>query len=233
MRFSPGLIHARGNDIYTKILLHMDGANGGATFDDSSVGGSTHSWTAAGGAKTASASPKFGNAALLCNGSSDYIYIPDSSDLTLGSSDFTIDFWFSVSGGSGAYRYICGQANTSGAAIPCFMGLTPSNVFFCGATSNGSSVTYVTGSTSITSAGYHHAAFIRFGNTLKLFLDGVQEGGDVSFSAAIYDSSNIFSVGALGAYASNRWPGYIDEFRLSIGKARWTSNFTPPAMAYS
>ena len=31
----------------------------------------------------------------------------------------------------------------------------------------------------------------------------------------------------------NRYEGYIDEFRVTKGDARWTANFTPPTSAYS
>ena len=27
-------------------------------------------------------------------------------------------------------------------------------------------------------------------------------------------------------------PGYIDDFTIAIGEARWTSNFTPPDLPY-
>ena len=41
------------------------------------------------------------------------------------------------------------------------------------------------------------------------------------------------SVGARGETTpGNLWWGSIDEFRLSVGKARWTAAFTPPTVAY-
>ncbi len=68
---------------------------------------------------------------------------------------------------------------------------------------------------------------------MKLFIDGVQEGGDVAISGTVNNSSEIFTVGADNAGASDTWMGWIDEFRLSVGVARWTADFTPPASPYT
>ena len=46
-RFGAGFIgglSTPGNDAFTKILLHMDGSNGGTTFTDIAVGGSANTW---------------------------------------------------------------------------------------------------------------------------------------------------------------------------------------------
>jgi hypothetical protein len=87
-----------GNDSFTKILLHMDGANGGTTFTDANVGGSAHTWTA-NSATTSTGTLKFGTASENCGAGVGWIDTPDSADFTLGSGDFTIDFWFNRQGG--------------------------------------------------------------------------------------------------------------------------------------
>ena len=49
-----------------------------------------------------------------------------------------------------------------------------------------------------------------------------------------YDGSgDIYYVGSVNANQSHPpINGYIDEFRISKGDARWTSAFTPPTYAY-
>lgn len=221
-----------GNDAFTKILLHMDGSNGGTVFTDNNAGGSAHTWTPS-SATTSTTQFKFGSTSLSA-GSTGYITTPDSADFTLGSGDWTVDTWFYVSGGSGAARYLAGQMNSAGtnASSSLFLGLTSGNVMSV-TVNNGSTPTTVNGTTAYTTTGWHHVAFVRTGNILRLFLDGVQEGGDVAFSLSVNDSANNFSVGRLGEFASNSWNGFIDEFRLSVGVARWTANFTPPVAAYT
>jgi hypothetical protein len=232
---TPGVIKPAGggNDAYTKVLLHFDGADGSTTITDSNAGGSAHTWTANGNAQLdTGASPKFGTASLLCDGTGDYVSTSDSADFTLGSGDFTIEMWFNVLGGSGGRRALCGHS--VGAFDPTtsfLLELDASNhvVAYLG---NGTALTAVTGTTAITTSGWHHAEFTRSGTTLRLFVDGVQEGGNVTFSGSAVDVAGILSIGAFGNFASFMWNGLIDEFRLSVGIARHTANFTPRSTAY-
>jgi hypothetical protein len=42
----------------------------------------------------------------------------------------------------------------------------------------------------------------------------------------------VLAVGRGGALNTLQWNGFIDEFRLSVGTARWTAGFTPPTANY-
>lgn len=227
---------ATGNDSFTKILLHMQGANTSTTFPDSNVGGSAHTWTAAGNTQISTADFKFGSSSGAFDGTGDLLTAPDSADFTLGSGDFTIDFWFNRAGGNGTRRLFCGSSNSAGGGgFSVSVELTAGNVVSAAASpspGDGTGKVSVTGATAFTAVGWHHVAFVRTGNTLKLFVDGVQEGGDQTFSLAVFDSSNAFGVGCLGELTTLSWFGYMSEFRLSVGTARWTANFTPPTAAY-
>ena len=76
---------------------------------------------------------------------------------------------------------------------------------------------------------WHHIALSRSGTSTRLFLDGVQVG-------STYTDSNNYLVGAsrpiFGASGFNtadvNYLGYIDDFRITRGYARYTSTFTPP-----
>lgn len=224
-----------GNDSFTKILLHFDGADASTTATDSNAGGSAHTWTANGDAQLDTGiTPKFGTAAALFDGTGDYFSTPDHADFTLGSGDFTIDFWFNVNtAGNGTFRYISGQSNAAGSntSVTAHAYLSAGNLIGIYLGSGGVLNNYE-GTTAITTTGWHHYACVRTGNTVKLFLDGVQENSQ-SYSSTLQDSAETYSVGRSGAYASNAFYGSIDEFRLSVGIARWTAGFTPPTVAYS
>jgi hypothetical protein len=72
-----------------------------------------------------------------------------------------------------------------------------------------------------------HIAFVRNGSTLKMYANGTEEWS-VSNSVD-YDENSAFKMGQHSDY----YQGYIDEFRLSIGVARWSANFTPPTAPYT
>lgn len=233
-RFSPGFLHtANGNDQYTKILLHMDGANGGTVFTDSNAGGSAHTWTAT-QATTVTSGQKFGTAIMQSSSTNGRnLDTPAHADFNLGSVDWTIDFWFNTLG-VGTLTYLAGQGPSSGLAASTPFGIVINGTDKVRADiSNGSAFTSVTGTTSTLAAGLHHYEVSRNGNVLRAFLDGVQEGGDVAFSGTIPSATNNFAIGRFGEAISSGFGGLIDEFRLSVGIARHTANFTPPTSAYS
>jgi len=229
-----GTLDENGNDAFTKVLLHFDGVDASTTITDSNAGGSAHTWTAYGNAQLDTGiTPKFGTAALLCDGTGDYVEMSDHADLTLGSGNWTAECWFNRAGGDGGRRFMFGQsvnAMNSNVSINCE--LNASNVVVASVGNGTATLPQITGTTTFTATGWNHVAVVRTGNTLKLFVNGTQEGGDVSFTGSVHDSSGAFRVGALGGYALLMWNGSIDEFRLSVGVARWTANFTPPTRAY-
>jgi hypothetical protein len=221
-----------GNDTYTKVLLQFDGADGGTTITDSNAGGSSHTWTAAGNANTDNAQVKFGMTSLACDGTGDYVSTADHADFSLGSGDFTIDLWFRCTATTGSSEAIAGQgdvavtaATTAWSIFRTTTDIIRANVYV------GGSIYQVDGTTTFTdvaSTGWHHLALVRTSNTLKLFIDGTQEGTDVAISGTVNNATDVLAVGALGAYVAEPWTGWIDEFRISVGIARWTDDFDVP-----
>lgn len=229
------VLSTTGNDTYAKVLLHLNGTDTSTTITDSNAGGSAHTWTANGNAQIDTAAFKFGGASLLCDGTGDYVTTPDSTDFTLGTNDFTADCWFNCTATGGSDRHLWGQvANGLGASVSIRAQRTTANVIQARASIGGSPqiITGTTQFTDVLNTGWHHMAFVRTGNTLKLFIDGVQEGGDLSVSGSVNDSTNNWSVGRAGENTTDTWQGWIDEFRLSNGVARWTTTFTPPTAEY-
>jgi hypothetical protein len=225
---------ATGNDAFTKFLLHFNGTDTSTTIVDTNVGGSAHTWTANGNAQLDTGiTPKFGSAALLCDGTGDYVSTPDHADFTLGSGDWTLDGWFNVAGGAGGARKMYGQCNSTETTttISLIGGLSAGNALAVQAYV-GSTQHVIFSSTTFTSAGWHHFAHVRTGNVLKLFVDGVQEGGDLAIAGTVNDSANAWAIGRRGESTTTTWNGSVDEFRLSVGIARWTANFTPPTAEY-
>lgn len=209
-----------GNDAFTTLLLHFDGADGATTTVDSAAGAAAHTLTAAGNVQLDTAITKFGTGASLHDGTGDWWTIPSSADWTFGSSAFTIDGWFNRAGGDGNQRFILGTTDWG-------FGLYSDDKVI--AYVNGGT-NLVQGTTLIQASGWHHLMFVRTGNTLKLFLDGIQEGGDVSYSGSM-NTNRALRVGD-DSFGSAPFFGSLDEVRISKGIARATGNFAVPIAPY-
>jgi len=138
-------------------------------------------------------------------------------------------------GSTGTTQYIEGQDN-SGGTIATASWNTQFNADntvegFVGVGSTG----YIAKSTALTdTTSFHHIALVRYGSTLTIYVDGVAGATTANLSTnSINSSPNKLAVGRDGEYVGGYFNGWIDEYRVSKGIARWTSNFTPPTIEYA
>lgn len=240
MRASKFLLLNRRRDPYfqfVKFLLHMEGADASTTFTDSGPG--ARAFTAAGSAQIdTDIAPPFGTASGLFNGTTGVVSTPSTAGIILASSEFTLETMFNRAGGNGARRTMVGEAGSSYTAgqTSVTLELSAANVVKAlVAEQPGNAFTTVTGTTAFTSAGWHHAAVERSGNILKLFVDGVQEGGDVALAAALVApaaGSPVWGIGRPGAFNGLYWNGSLKETRLTVGAARYAGSFSVPTVAF-
>ena len=233
--FGLGLISSNGvpgNDAFTKILLHMDGSNGGTTFTDVNAGGSPHTWTPT-NATTSTSAAKFGPSSML--GASGFIATPAHSDFNIGTQDFAVDFWLNNNGIGSAGYGLCGQVDSSAliGSMSFIMSrqATTGRILATVTNSGASSQIFFTGTTSLAgTSNQNHIALTKSGTSFRLFVNGTQEDSTKTL-ASVNSSSQPFTIGRAGDSGSG-FSALIDEFRLSIGASRWTSNFSVPTGPY-
>lgn len=231
-RFGAGFTSAGvpGNDAFTKILLHMDGSDGGTSFPDVNVGGSSHTWSPT-NATTSTASKKFGTAAMLT--ASGFISTPAHADFNIGTQDFAADFQFNSNGTSG-FVGLAGQMDAVGNLASISFAISRladgrMQAQMVNATVTG--IRTLIGTTNFNGlTSFVHCALTKEGTTFRLFADGALEASGTLDS--VNASANNFSVGRIGVNGSGS-SALFDEFRLSVGTPRWTSNFTPPIGPYT
>lgn len=196
-------------------LLHMEGANGGTIFTDQK--GLT--WATA-VSVTSTAQAKFGLSSMDVNAGG--IYGTNALSASgFGTGDFTVEGWFYAT--STATRGLFDAALASSAASLAAgwdQGSGMWQVYFNG--------TVYTGSATLTTNSWVHFALVRNGSTVDLYINGV------SVLTATNAANLTFTDLHIGRYynTSFPWVGYIDEFRVTKGVARYTANFTPPTAAF-
>ena len=217
-------------DVYfpqTELLLPFDGVNGATTTSD--LSNKNHTLTFGGTAQLSTAQSKFGGTSLLLDGNSDYVNAGGSnSSFTWGTSDFTIECWIYLNS-IGAYENIFSHSSPS---VGIEWGLDGSSGFkiYMGGGSwfvNGT----VTSSSGISTGQWIHVALVRNGSNFDTYVNGTKGGTTASSATSISAPSNNPYIGC-NRGASHFIDGYIDDFRITIGRARYTSSFTAPTTAH-
>ncbi len=213
-------------DSFTKLLLHMDGANNSTNFIDSSL--SAHTITVNGTTKINTSQSKFGGSSGFFDGTEGGLTAPDSTDWQFGSGDFTIDFWARASGFTSQDSIL--EYRGTGSNISFFLDINGGNVLFYGDSTGGGSWDIASGQSfgAISTTQFNHFALVRSGNNFYTFKDGVQASTWTS-SLAFYVPDPGTTPGLLigDSVPLDNYHGYLDELRISKGIARWTANFTP------
>jgi hypothetical protein len=167
-----------------------------------------------------------GSGSISFNGSSQYLTMPTSANLALGTSSFTVEYWVYLTSNSGSPIVL-----TLGAGSVTYDGLF--GYYNAGSTnlvwylsSNGSAWDIVNGITGTVSLNtWTHVAFVRNSNTFTMYVNGTSAGTSTS-SASVYQSANSILIGY--GQGAHYFPGYISNARVVKGTAIYTANFTPP-----
>jgi hypothetical protein len=193
-----------------------------------------HAMTAYGNAQIDTGQSEFGGASGLFHGSGDYLSTPDSADWAFGAGDFTIDFWVRWATLPTSYNhqrfYI--QYADGGHFVYFDLFNNAGTYRFDFASYGGTSNVYLSNAAVSLSTGvWYHVALVRNGNNVYVYKDGTQVGS-AAWTGTVPDLAATVIIGATSD-GSSCLNGWLDEFRVSKGIARWTSNFTPPTGAYA
>ena len=198
--------------------LHFNGENGSTEFVDQKGHTFARQQGTAGQVPTigVSSSAKFGMSWGDFSANSKGIKAT-SSDFVLGSSDFTLEF-FSYVGSYDAYpnMSLVHAVASDGTTDAIHVTQTP----YSGELKVSVLGTQVISGFGASVGALNHIALVRSGGNLRLYANGVQTGTTYNIG-----TTEITGNGALGIGRTQF--GRMDEFRITIGVARYVSNFTP------
>ena len=175
-----------------------------------------------GNAQLSTAVKKYNNASMSFDGTGDYLSIPSSPNLNFGTGDFTIESWLYPTSISETASYIFDQ-RTAGSQNVMLAYILPERTIEI----------YVNGGVvasggTIALNSWSHFAITRASNSLKMFLNGTQIGSTYSLTNTLITAPMYIGTRYNGTQYFN---GYMDDFRVTKGYARYTTTFTPPTTA--
>ena len=168
-----------------------------------------------GNAQVSTTQAKWGTTSLSFSATSDTLPMQLSNKNTdFGTGDFTVEFWIYPtswpSNGTVLYKVSVFSIQRYGANNS--MGVTTAAGWL------------ITDATLPSTNTWTHVAVTRSGTSVKVWINGVQSGSTGTSSSSIY----FDQLGGQGATFS----GYLDDFRVTKGYARYTTTFTPPTAAF-
>lgn len=165
---------------------------------------------------------KYGTGSIRFDGN-DYLVLPHSSELTLNSSDWTIEGWVNFS--SGNDWSIFTKTSTVGSVTGLVL-KGDSNRWVL----QTAGVNHFVISWTPTVGQWYHFAAVRNGNSATMYIDGNAIGSGTLNNTS--DSGGRVYIG-WNASQDEYLNGYLDDFRVTKGVARYTQNFTPPTSSLS
>ena len=229
---------------YVKWLSPFDGSNGAtSTPDESNTNGTV---TFQGSSTISTAQSKFGGSSLYSpNANPAGVYVAGAGSTIDLTADFTFEWWFhriqvSLSNNQ-MVGPIYGQASTTTCASKGLLigykssSYADQSAIYC--SSNGSSWDVASnvalGAGSLGTVGqWVHMAMVRSGSDWSYYVDGTRTyTGSLGSSTISAPGTNI----VLGKSwdAESQMEGYWDDFRISVGLARYTgASFTVPTTAH-
>lgn len=207
-------------------LLHFDGTDGSTTFTDE-VSGVT--WTATSGAELDTATSKFGSASGLfpVAVNSGYGRIDSNTDagFALGSGDWTIEGFIRLTGSKTGARIILDQRPLANGLYPTIYVNGNTLVYY---TNSAARITSSPGTITVVGT-WQHWAICKASGTTRMFIDGVQSGGNYTDGNTYLGSTCRIGNTSAADNFDNILNGWVDDIRRTKGVGRYTSNFTPPS----
>ena len=175
-------------------------------------------------AKSSSVITKFTGGSMYFDGTGDSLITPASIVNSIGTGDFTIEFWCYPSNTAVAYRAIVASENYNSTAggWSIYQNGTGIEIYLTGGA-------LVTAASQLVASTWQHIALVRSGsasNNCKLYVNGTNVAS--ATNTADWTGQKVFIGDNNYTGTDYFFNGYIQDLRITRGYARYTANFTAP-----
>ena len=159
-----------------------------------------------------------------------YFTVSDGDWKTYGTDDFTIEFWFRPGDDMSGRQFMFADFNSGGQNASSSIVLYYQSGLKSWIETSAATAQSINGGVARAHI-WHHAAMVRNGTTMTMYLNGVSQGTYNVGSASINNSSEDMYIGKY--QGGEAFEGFMSDIRVVKGTAVYTSNFTPPTAPLS
>jgi hypothetical protein len=222
-----------GDSFYASdsLLLHGDGTNGSTIFTDNSPTPKTV--TVNGATQISTTQKKYGSASMSFSGAAtSWATVPSSAAFEPGTGDFTVEFWMFPTATPTTAGFLVLRDNASGYSNWSISYRSTSKIEAYFSLNNPATApTIMTSTASVSLNTWTHIALVKYGLTELLFINGAL---DTSATQATHPPTSLSTVTRMGTDTATTYPytGYIDDLRITKGKARYPIPFAVPTAEF-
>jgi len=216
------------DDTSVVLLLNFNGANNSTTFTDASTNNFTI--TRFGTPVISTTQSKFGGASGFFNAQGDVITAPSNTDFDMGSGNFTMECWIYTTSSARQLLFSRGNnaGNTDSSSFSLQINLANKIQFNFIDNNVPANFTSAISSASMALNTWTHIAVVRNGNTITIYINGTADGTLDVTGKTMNISTYSVKIGDYTSAGDLEFTGYMDDLRITKGKALYTANFTAP-----
>jgi hypothetical protein len=172
---------------------------------------------------------KYGNSSISFNGTNQQLTSYRVNNVQFGSGNWTVELWAYFNSLAGA-QVIANYGYDTSTTRSWILYINAGVMRIAQSTDGSTNVDASLGTPSISTGAWNHFAFVRNGSVITLYVNGVSTGTTATaYTLAALVTNYYFKI---GGDTTNFFNGYMDDFRITKGYARYTANFTPPTSAF-
>jgi hypothetical protein len=175
------------------------------------------------GAQVSTSVVKHGSGSMFFDGVDDRLVIANNPNLILAGGAWTIDCWVYFTGDYTNFRTVFSKrtGTTTSSSYQGYIQQTTGLLGFYNGTQYASTA-------QVTVNQWHHCAWVYTGTNIQIYFNGVQV---LNTAVTITEVDQPLRLGSLDGNAEP-FAGYIDDFRITKGVARYSDTFDLPEEIY-